>query len=190
MTPLCASITVATCFWAVTGCTDSTQAPPLTLHIQGAIHTASGAAVPGAQFATAVFVKIPGSVPFPVDSFLLVADAAGKIDRTWYSWFGYGFGIPHSPSLDSVMVRATLLPSGSALPSIADSVMVSANYYDVSDVTLLFVIPASSSTLRPNSGLKLPGRLAALARDQLGLYASKPMASASKTPARSLNPSR
>jgi hypothetical protein len=40
-------------------------------------------------------------------------------------------------------------------------------------------------TVPPNQGLKLPGRLAALARDQLGPYASKPTASASKAPARS-----
>jgi hypothetical protein len=38
--------------------------------------------------------------------------------------------------------------------------------------------------------LKLPGRLAALARDQLGPQIVMNMASASKTPARSLNPSR
>ena len=44
--------------------------------------------------------------------------------------------------------------------------------------------------LPPNLGLKLPGRLAALARDQLGLYNGMKMASASKAPARSLNPSR
>ncbi|MFI5091132.1 MAG: hypothetical protein ACHP7P_13840 [Terriglobales bacterium] len=42
----------------------------------------------------------------------------------------------------------------------------------------------------PNLGLKLPGRLAALARDHLGPYAGKPTASASMAPARSLNPSR
>jgi hypothetical protein len=38
--------------------------------------------------------------------------------------------------------------------------------------------------------LKLPGRLAALARDQLGLYNVMNTASAAKAPARSLNPSR
>jgi hypothetical protein len=42
----------------------------------------------------------------------------------------------------------------------------------------------------PNPGLKLPGRLAALARDQLGPYARKPMTSAANAPARSLTPSR
>jgi len=35
----------------------------------------------------------------------------------------------------------------------------------------------------PNQGLKLPGRLAALARDQLGLYRVMKGASASRTPA-------
>jgi hypothetical protein len=49
---------------------------------------------------------------------------------------------------------------------------------------------AIASGSPPNLGLKLPGRLAALARDQLGPYAGKPTASAAKTPARSLNPSR
>ena len=44
--------------------------------------------------------------------------------------------------------------------------------------------------LRPNQGLKLPGRLAALARDQLGPQIVLKRASASKAPARSLNPSR
>ncbi|MFI5091134.1 MAG: hypothetical protein ACHP7P_13850 [Terriglobales bacterium] len=44
--------------------------------------------------------------------------------------------------------------------------------------------------LPSNLGLKLPGRLAALARDHLGPYRVMNGASASKTPARSLNPSR
>ena len=38
--------------------------------------------------------------------------------------------------------------------------------------------------LPPNLGLKLPGRLAALARDQLGLYTVIYVASASRAPAR------
>jgi hypothetical protein len=42
----------------------------------------------------------------------------------------------------------------------------------------------------PNQGLKLPGRLAALARDQLGRQIVMNTASAPRTPARSLNPSR
>jgi hypothetical protein len=41
-----------------------------------------------------------------------------------------------------------------------------------------------------NQGLKLPGRLAALARDQLGPYNVMNGASTARTPARSLNPSR
>ncbi|MFI5091130.1 MAG: hypothetical protein ACHP7P_13830 [Terriglobales bacterium] len=44
--------------------------------------------------------------------------------------------------------------------------------------------------MRPNLGLKLPGRLAALARDQLGPYRVMNPASAANAPARSLNPSR
>ena len=40
---------------------------------------------------------------------------------------------------------------------------------------------------RPNHGLKLSGRLAALARVQLDFYAGKREASAAKAPARSLN---
>lgn len=42
--------------------------------------------------------------------------------------------------------------------------------------------------LLPNQGLKLPGRLAALARSELGLHtAGNPKASAANAPARSLN---
>jgi hypothetical protein len=41
-----------------------------------------------------------------------------------------------------------------------------------------------------NPGLKLPGRLAALARDQLGPYRVMKKASASMAPAGSLTPSR
>ncbi|MFI5091133.1 MAG: hypothetical protein ACHP7P_13845 [Terriglobales bacterium] len=44
--------------------------------------------------------------------------------------------------------------------------------------------------MAPNLGLKLPGRLAALAGDQLGPQIVMNGASASRTPARSLNPSR
>jgi hypothetical protein len=49
--------------------------------------------------------------------------------------------------------------------------------------------------LRPHEGLKLPGRLAALAAPAPGIHARgsiqwRRLASASMTPARSLNPSR
>jgi len=51
-------------------------------------------------------------------------------------------------------------------------------------------VSSGSKGKTPNPGLKLPGRLAALARDQLGPHIVMKAASASNAPARSLNPSR